>query len=82
MVAHPRVLTQRTPVLRSGVILSLLGALLGTFLHGHQRPPPARNFLRCEQRWARYRPRSEASMRLEALQALQQLTGVNFICEP
>src|SRR2546429_6941847 len=29
MVAHPRVLTQRTPVLRSGVILSLLRALLG-----------------------------------------------------
>jgi len=32
MVAHPRVLTQRTPVLRSGVLLSLLGALLGTTL--------------------------------------------------
>ena len=32
MVAHPRVLTQRTPVLRSGDILSLLGALLGTLL--------------------------------------------------
>ena len=28
MVAHPRVLTQRTPVLRSGDILSLLCALL------------------------------------------------------
>ena len=28
MVAHPRVLTQRTPVLRSGVLLSLLRALL------------------------------------------------------
>lgn len=32
MVTHPRVLTQRTPVLRSGDILSLLGALLGTLL--------------------------------------------------
>ena len=32
MVSHPRVLTQRTPVLRSGDILSLLGALLGTLL--------------------------------------------------
>ena len=28
MVAHPRVLTQRTPVLRSGDLLSLLRALL------------------------------------------------------
>jgi hypothetical protein len=28
MVAHPRVLTQRTPVLRSGNILSLLSAAL------------------------------------------------------
>ena len=28
MVAHPRVLTQRTPVLRSGDLLSLLCALL------------------------------------------------------
>ena len=28
MVTHPRVLTQRTPVLRSGVLLSLLRALL------------------------------------------------------
>jgi hypothetical protein len=28
MVAHPRVLTQRTPVLRSGDMLSLLCALL------------------------------------------------------
>gem|GEM_PF-3603619 len=29
MVAHPRVLTQRTPVLRSGDKLALLRALLG-----------------------------------------------------
>lgn len=28
LISHPRVLTQRTPVLRSGVILSLLGAAL------------------------------------------------------
>src|SRR5215813_4867423 len=32
MVAHPRVLTQRTPVLRSGDILSLLCALLSAAL--------------------------------------------------
>jgi hypothetical protein len=32
MVAHPRVLTQRTPVLRSGDLLSLLSALLCRFL--------------------------------------------------
>ena len=32
MVTHPRVLTQRTPVLRSGELLSLLGALFGTLL--------------------------------------------------
>lgn len=32
MVAHPRVLTQRTPVLRSGDLLSLLCALLSAAL--------------------------------------------------
>src|SRR5581483_11200331 len=33
-VTHPHVLTQRTPVLRSGRSLSLLGALLGSALLG------------------------------------------------
>ena len=32
MVTHPRVLTQRTPVLRSGDMLSLLRALLSAAL--------------------------------------------------
>ena len=34
MVSHPRVLTQRTPVLRGGSALSLLGALLRAALLG------------------------------------------------